>query len=96
MMFTDLKVSDILGWFNQDLGKRRKCLKDLNILEDYESLKKLFTKKHQTYLIGWKRVVESWIGKKNATFESFRHSCKNAKLRNYMWIESDDILFKIK
>lgn len=93
-MFKDLKVSDILGWFNDDLGKRRECLKDLNILEDYESLRKLFTKKHQTYLINFKRVVKSWIGKKNATFEAFRQSCKKAKMKSHMWIESDTILFK--
>lgn len=95
MMFTNLKVSDLLGWFNEDLGKRRQYLKNLNILEDYESSRKLFTKKHQTYLINWKRAVELWIGKKNATFEAFRQSCKNAKLKNIMRIESDAILFKI-
>lgn len=94
MMFTNLKVSDLLGWFNEDLGKRRQYLKNLNILEDYESSRKLFTKKHQTYLINWKRAVELWIGKKNATFEAFRQSCKNAKLKNIMRIESDAILFK--
>lgn len=94
MMFTNLKVSDILGWFNENLGKRREYLKNLNILEDYESSRKLFTKKHQTYLIKWKKLVEAWIGKRNATFESFRRSCQNAKMRNHMWIESDSILFK--
>lgn len=96
MMFTDLKVSDLLGWFNEDLGKRREYLKDLNILEDYESLRKLFTKKHQTYLIKWKRVVERWIGKKNATFEAFRLSCKNAKMKSHMLVDADRILFKSK
>lgn len=95
MMFTNLKVSDLLGWFNEDLGKRRQYLKKLHILEDYESSRKLFTKKHQTYLINWKKAVKLWIGKKNATFEAFRQSCKNAKLKNIMRIESDNISFKI-
>lgn len=93
MMFTNLKMSDLLGWFNNDLGKRRKCLKNLNILEDYESRKMLFTKKHQTYLINWKRTCRIWTGKKNTTFEDLRRSCRKAKENGLMHIEQDYILF---
>lgn len=95
IMFTGLKVSDILGWFNNDLGKRRKVLKQLNILEEYESVVKLFTKKHQTYLLQWKKACESWIGRKlNATFEALRQSCYVAKKNGYLKVHSDTILFE--
>lgn len=93
-MFTDLKVSDLLGWFNKDSGKRKQYLKCLNILEDYESCNRLFTKKHQTYLIKWKRLCKQWIDKENVTFEILRKSCKRAKKKGVMLVQSDKILFK--
>ena len=93
IMFTNLKMVDLLGWFNNDIGKRRKCLKNLHILEDYEWCKRLFTKKHQTYLINWKKACKIWLGKKNITFEDFRQSCKEAKTKGFMRIEFDEILF---
>lgn len=79
LMTTNLKMRDLLGWFNKDRLKRRQCLVDLKILEEYELIPILFPKKHQTYLLQWKKVCESWIGKKNVTFEMLRKACKEAK-----------------
>lgn len=80
LMTTTLKMQDLLGWFNRDRIKRRKYLQDLKILEEYELIRILFPKKHQTYLLQWKKACHSWIGKKNVTFEMLRRSCKYAKL----------------
>lgn len=82
LMTTNLKMRDLLGWFNRDIMKRRKTLQDLKILEEYELIRILFPKKHQTYLLQWKKACQSWIGKKDVTFELLRKSCKNAKIQN--------------
>lgn len=95
IMFTGLKVSDLLGWFNLNLVKRRNFLKSFNILEDYESAQILFTKKHKTYLLQWKKACKMWIGKENATFEWLRKCCKNAKLKKLLWNDSNNIFFYI-
>lgn len=79
LMTTRLKMCDLLGWFNQDIGQRRKYLRDLNVLAEYELVPKLFTRKHQTYLLQWKKACESWIGKR-VTFELLRKSCEHARL----------------
>lgn len=79
MMTTTLKMCDLLGWFNRDRMKRRKCLQDLKILEEYELIRILFPKKHQTYLLQWKKACHLWIGRKDVTFEMLRRSCKQVK-----------------
>lgn len=78
LMTTRLKMCDLLGWFNRDIGKRRRYLEDLRVLQEYELVPVLFPKKHQTYLLQWKRACFRWIGKKNVTFEMLRRSCLNA------------------
>lgn len=82
MMTTSLKMRDLLGWFNRDRMKRRKCLRDLKVLEEYELIRILFPKKHQTYLLQWKKACQLWIGKKDVTFEMLRRSCKRAKTQS--------------
>lgn len=80
LMTTNLKMRDLLGWFNYNLNKRRKFLQDPQVLEEYELVRILFPKKHQTYLLQWKRACRCWIGKeKNVTFERLRNSCKREK-----------------
>lgn len=83
LMTTNLKMCDILGWFNYNMNKRRKILQDPSILEEYELVRILFPKKHQTYLLQWKKVCRSWIGKENATFERLRRSCKKERAKLY-------------
>lgn len=78
-MTTNLKMRDILGWFNYNLNKRRKFLQDPKILEEYELVRILFPKKHQTYLLQWKKACRLWIGKENVTFERLRRSCERVK-----------------
>lgn len=79
LMTTELKMRDLLGWFNEDMARRRKCLRDLEILQEYELIRVLFPKKHQTYLLQWKKACGSWIGRRNVTFEKLRRSCVGAR-----------------
>lgn len=79
LMTTRLKVRDLLGWFNGDMAERRRFLRDTKMLEEYELVRVLFPKKHQTYLLQWKKVCQSWTGKENVTFEMLRKSCKIAR-----------------
>lgn len=81
LMTTNLKMCDLLGWFNYNLNKRRKILHDPKILEEYELIKIPFPKKHQTYLLQWKKACRSWIGKENVTFEKLRRSCKKERIK---------------
>lgn len=76
LLKTNLKVCDLLGWFNHNVPKRTLYLdtNDLHILEDYESIPTLFPKKHQTYLLQWKAACVKWIGKTHVTFEMIRKS----------------------
>lgn len=79
LMTTNLKIRDLLGWFNHNRSKRQRVLEDPQILEEYELSRVLFPKTHQTYLLQWKRACELWIGKRNVTFEMLRRSCKDIK-----------------
>lgn len=72
LMTTGLKMRDLLGWFNRDVSIRSKYLKDLKILQEYELVPTLFSRKHQTYLLQLKRACLMWIGRKNVTFEMLR------------------------
>jgi hypothetical protein len=76
LLETKLKVSQALGWFNHNLGKRRKFLKDYRtiLLEDYKDVPRLFTKTRQAYLTQWKRLCLKWLGKKNVTFEMLKRT----------------------
>lgn len=82
LMETHLKMSDLLGWFNENRVKRREFLqreKKMYILEDYERVPKLFWKKHQTYLLKWQILCNKWLGIDKATFEMLKRSLKNLK-----------------
>lgn len=82
LMTTRLKVHDLLGWFNRNRGRRRNYLQDPTILEEYELIPVLFPKKHQTYLLQWKKACQMWIGRRDVTFEMLRKACKWV---NYMY-----------
>lgn len=70
---TRLTMRDLLGWFNNDPGKRRLYLNNREeLLEDFANVPKLFPKTHQTYLMQWKRSCRSWVGVEGATFEMLR------------------------
>lgn len=80
LMTTRLKMRDLLGWFNRDRVKRRNYLGDVKVLQEYELVRILFPKKHQTYLLQWKRACKAWIGKRNVTFEMLRKSCQQVQV----------------
>ena len=79
LMSTPLKMCDLLGWFNHNRNRRLCFLRNTKILEEYERVVILFPKKHQTYLLQWKKTAKNWIGKKSVTFELLRKSCKIAR-----------------
>lgn len=81
ILSTDLKMKDLLGWFNKNPLKRREYLNNANLdlLEDYESVPLLFPKTHHAYLVQWKRACKDWIGVEGATFEMLKRKPKPMK-----------------
>lgn len=76
LMETNLKLQQILGWFNTDPVRRKEYLKDGWLSSDYASAPKLFPKSHQAYLNQWKRICSQWFGIQEATFEMLKRSKK--------------------
>lgn len=75
LLETNLKMSELLGWFNTDPPRRKEYLKDKpEWLAEYTSAPKLFPKTHQAYLNQWKALCFKWFGVHSATFEMLRRS----------------------
>lgn len=73
LLETKLKIRDLLGWFNTDVGKRRAFLENHNLLlEEYETFPCFFPKTHQGYLLQWKMACLEWLGKGDVTFEMLK------------------------
>ncbi|GBN19703.1 hypothetical protein AVEN_261786-1 [Araneus ventricosus] len=81
LLETQLKVTDLLGWFNMDSEKRKEYLKDKpELLGEYLTAPVLFPKTHQAYLKQWKRVCNQWFGIREGTFEMVRRGNGHQKV----------------
>ncbi|KAG8175209.1 hypothetical protein JTE90_022632 [Oedothorax gibbosus] len=74
ILYTKLKMRDLLGWFNNDPVLRCKFLQthEMDDLMEYANAPRLLPKTHQAYLYQWKRVCNQWFGIQGATFEMLR------------------------
>jgi hypothetical protein len=73
LLNTNLKMNELLGWFNRDQVKRKTYIKGREaLLIDYVLVPLLFPKTHHAYLIQWKRACRDWVGENNATFEMLK------------------------
>lgn len=80
LLRTRLKISDLLGWFNHHLNERVSYLgKYPELLEDYIKVPRLFPKKHQTYLLQFKKICRKWIRVENASFQMLQRSKISSK-----------------
>lgn len=72
----DLKLKNLLGWFNEDTGRRKMYLSKhpevADVMNEYSNSKKLFSKTHQCYLTQWRKLCASMGIVEDATFEMMR------------------------
>lgn len=73
-MNTNLKLQDVLTWFNNNVAKRLLYVNEKKWTGDFWYARNLFPKTHQAYLNQWRRVCKKWFGIQAATFEMLKRT----------------------